>query len=272
MTHLLRKVVITVSVVALIAMPAYVATASSRATQPCKQLGFAGNAWQAVTAAPKAQLEQYTSSAVTTSRGVLTLTAQKQNGSWTSGHVSTRNTCAYTYGMYTARILTPVGAGLWPAFWFESPDDSYELDIVEQIGQRSNITYGHAFAPSCADRAQRNRGCHGDDVQISSPTPLAGQWHTYGIVWAPSYVQWTVDGVAYATRLVHIQGPLYLNLNLAVGGVWAQNPNPTLSTAQMRVAWVHADPSYPSTATAITAQSSATISSQLLALIHGLSF
>lgn len=239
MKFFLRIVIVTACLIALVAISIAAGSHSiSRVTMTpaaCVTPGFR-TAWQATSVTPKtrAQLQQYVTSAVTIRNGTLVITAHRYSGgAWTSGRTSTMDTCSYTYGTISARILTPKGAGLWPAFWMESPQsDKYEIDITEQIGRRHNLTYGHAFAPGIEIA-----------VNADDPAGIEGYWHTYGIIWTPSGISWTLDGHVYATKNFHISSPLYLVLNLAVGGLWGGKPNDTTpATARMRVAWVHVTP------------------------------
>ncbi len=82
-----------------------------------------------------------------------------------------------------------------------------------------------------------------------SGASLADDFHTYGVVWQPGRITWTLDGVAYASatpadlapqdRWVFDGQPFHLILNLAVGGDWAESPDPsTAFPATLLVDWV----------------------------------
>ena len=59
-------------------------------------------------------------------------------------------------------------------------------------------------------------------------TDLSDGFHTYGVDWEPGYVTWYLDGESVATctnpSLIPHQ-PMYLIMNLAVGGNWGGPPN-----------------------------------------------
>jgi beta-glucanase (GH16 family) len=84
---------------------------------------------------------------------------------------------------------------------------------------------------------------------VNSVTPLAGGFHTYGLVWSPNLITWTLDGVPFATatpatlaptsQWVFNGHPFHIILDEAVGG-WPGNPTPaTVFPATMQVDWVH---------------------------------
>jgi hypothetical protein len=52
----------------------------------------------------------------------------------------------------------------------------------------------------------------------------ADGFHTYGLEWTASRIVYTVDGVRTADKANVCDQPMYLLLNLAVGGWWAGNP------------------------------------------------
>ncbi|MFN5885870.1 MAG: glycoside hydrolase family 16 protein, partial [Bacteroidota bacterium] len=75
-------------------------------------------------------------------------------GSYTSARIKTQGLFEQQYGRIEARIKTPTGSGIWPAFWMLGSNiDSVswpqcgEIDIMEQKGKFSNITYGSIHGP-----------------------------------------------------------------------------------------------------------------------------
>ena len=66
----------------------------------------------------------------------------------------------------------------------------------------------------------------------------------YGVDWQPDSVTWYVDGTQVA-QCTTADGaisstPMYLIMNLAVGGSWPGPPNATTPfPAQMTIDWVH---------------------------------
>jgi beta-glucanase (GH16 family) len=83
---------------------------------------------------------------------------------------------------------------------------------------------------------------------VISATSLQGSFHTYGLIWSPRRLTWTIDGVPYATatpaslssnaQWVFDGHPFSLQLDLAVGG-WPGAPTSTTEfPASMLVDWV----------------------------------
>jgi beta-glucanase (GH16 family) len=145
-----------------------------------------------------------------------------------SGMVTTGGTAgstppgfAFTYGYAEARLWVPRGQGLWPAFWMlpASYDDQHEIDIMELLGSVPKVAEFHVHSAAINSGA-RWRG----------PDFSAG-WHTFAIDWEPSSLTWYVDGVArwQWTGGGIPQEPMYLILNLAVGGNWPGPPDATTS-------------------------------------------
>jgi beta-glucanase (GH16 family) len=176
----------------------------------------------------QSQLETYTSKAVTVRNGKLVITATRSGGNYYSGRIDTQYGCHFTYGRVEARIKTPAGQGLWPAFWLVDPHDRYEIDVMEALGERPTYAYGSVHTPlSDSTHAVHERA------------GLADHWHTYGVIWNRRTITFTLDGRAYATVPSTVHTALYLTLNLAVGGAWPGDPNAsTRFPAVMDVDWV----------------------------------
>lgn len=64
--------------------------------------------------------------------------------------------------------------------------------------------------------------------QWTSPAEIAGNWHTFAVDWEPDAITWYVDGVPRRvftqTNLIPAK-PMYLIMDLAVGGDWPGSPN-----------------------------------------------
>jgi beta-glucanase (GH16 family) len=169
---------------------------------------------------------------------------------YTSGRIQTKDLFATTYGSLQASIKLPAGQGLWPAFWaLGSNIDTVgwpacgEIDMMESLGNDTSTIYGSIHGP-----ATGNADGYGLTSSKRAAVSLAGGFHTYGVNWSPGQIQFTLDGIVYATRSALemtsgrqwvLDKPFYLLLNLAVGGGWPGSPNAsTAFPATMLVDWV----------------------------------
>ncbi|MBI3737501.1 MAG: glycoside hydrolase family 16 protein, partial [Chloroflexi bacterium] len=189
--------------------------------------------------------QAYAPANVTVSNGLLNITARKETVTvgtktyyYTSGLVETGgdqygypDKFTFTYGYMEARIKIPSGQGLWPAFWLwpANYQDPPETDIMEIIGskpQENNMTVHYTG---------------GNTGYVYTGPDFSQDFHVYGCEWTPDYIAWFVDGVEVArfsdaTRVS--QQPMYLILNLAVGGDWPGPVSDSVLPATMQVDWV----------------------------------
>jgi beta-glucanase (GH16 family) len=122
----------------------------------------------------------------------------------------------YRYGLAEARVRVPKGKGLWSAFWMlpASYESRPEIDAIEILGDSTSIQrmHFHYLEPD-ATRADVGADWVGPDFSAG--------WHTFAVDWESDAVVWYVDGVErwrFADRSVIPREPMYLVLNLAVGG------------------------------------------------------
>lgn len=175
--------------------------------------------------------------------GVLTITAaptpdaiksEVDGHDYTSGMLNTHSTFAQTYGYFEMRADMPGEQGAWPAFWLLPEDGSWppELDVVEMRGQEPNIV--HVTAHSNAD------GTHTMDSTAVN-VPSTDGFHTYGVLWDEDQIVWYFDdvAVAHADTPDDMHGPMYMLVNLAVGGI-SGTPAGFEDGAQMQVDYIHA--------------------------------
>jgi hypothetical protein len=174
------------------------------------------------------QLERYARGSLAVQHGALVLTAARAGSGFVSGRIDTASECQFTYGRVEARINTPSGRGLWPAFWLVDSHDVNEIDVVEALGQKPYWVFGsvHTPAGNGTNRAISARG-------------YADHYHVYGVIWTPETITFTVDYRPYAVSRNTVHSPLYMVLNLAVGGFWPGSPDAnTRFPGRMYVDWV----------------------------------
>ncbi len=189
------------------------------------------------TIASNNELEWYRPEQVTVADGTLRLTAapnrfDASDGNsydFTSGMVTTGPTpdddnakVAITYGSVEVRFKAPAGRGLWPAIWLlpASKESRPEIDLLEMIGQKPNELILH-FHPEDRDADSPSKR-----IQVADPG-LAGGWHTVGLDWTPGKLVYTLDGkpVWTVTGKQVPSEPMYLVMNLAVGGAYPGPPD-----------------------------------------------
>lgn len=183
------------------------------------------------------ELQTYTQSAqniLIDGKGNLMITARKdQFGNYTSARIKTQGLFEQKYGRIEARIKTPTGAGIWPAFWMLGSNiDSVvwpncgEIDIMEQKGKNSNITYGSIHGP----------GYSGAEA-ITTPYALQNNrfdndFYLYAIEWNEEKIDFFVNDYLYK-RIIPSDVPgvwvynqdFFIILNVAVGGNFVGPPN-----------------------------------------------
>ncbi len=174
------------------------------------------------------------------------------SAAYTSALLDTATHYSFNYGRIEARIWYPPGSGVCSQFWLLQTATNYdgcdapcgEMDVAEINNRFPNIAWADLHAPAAGQSAAQVFQSH-----VTAATPFTGGFHTYGLIWGPNSVSWTLDGLTYATAtpasLTPAGTPWVFNglamrvlLDLAVGG-WAYAPtNSSGFPATMQVAWV----------------------------------
>lgn len=167
------------------------------------------------------ELQAYTPDALVfdTTDGVLRLRADKRSYSgmgYTSGAITTFAKFHQTYGYFIMRAKLPAGQGLWPAFWLLPSNGKWppELDIMENLGNDPSSVYLSNIWPGGQSQ-----------TKFTGPNFSAG-YHTFALEWRPDVLIWYVDNIErrrYAGPGIP-QSPMYMLVNLAVGGSWPGAP------------------------------------------------
>lgn len=189
-------------------------------------IGNGNNGWG------NAELQYYTnrtSNVQLDGKGNLVITARRESfggKDFTSARIKTKGKFEQAYGRFEARLKTPTGPGLWPAFWMlganidEVPwPQCGEIDIMEQRGQEPNINHGSLHGP----------GYSAGNAKTKSYTNLNGrfdnEYHVYAVEWGKDFIDFFVDDFLYQritpkdlTGEWVYNHPFFLILNVAVGG------------------------------------------------------
>lgn len=178
------------------------------------------------------ELEYYTSrpdNVQLDGNGKLVITAKSESYSgsgFTSARIKTKGKFSQAYGRFEARIKTPTGPGLWPAFWMLGSNidtkpwpQCGEIDIMEQRGQQPSITYGTLHGPGYSGGNSIGKAYALTNGRFDT------DYHIYAVEWGADHIDFFVDNFLYQ-RLTpdNVTGewvynqPFYLLLNVAVGG------------------------------------------------------
>ena len=186
------------------------------------------------------ELQWYLPGNATMTNGVLRLRAQPETVkgfkgktfTYTSGMVTTgvdyselprKSRFEFHFGHVEIRAKLPSGKGLWPALWMlpASRESRPEIDIMEVLGHTPKLLRLHVHT----EKADGGRKSVGEDVKT---VDLSKGWHVYGLTWEADAIIWYLDGKE-VWRQDNPEGipnePMYLLMNLAVGGNWPGRPD-----------------------------------------------
>jgi beta-glucanase (GH16 family) len=167
--------------------------------------------------------------------GNLIITAIKESNSgssYTSARIKTKGLFSQTYGRFEARIKTPTGPGIWPAFWLLGDNIDQvnwpmcgEIDIMEQRGQQPSITHGSIHGPG-------NFGANAITKGYGLTTGrFDTDFHLYAVEWGEDYIDFFIDTYLYQRiKPENLSGkwvfnsPFFMILNVAVGGNYVGYP------------------------------------------------
>jgi beta-glucanase (GH16 family) len=171
---------------------------------------------------------------------------------YTSGHIQ-QAIAPFLYGTVEARLKPPSGTGVWPCFWMLGenwqasqpytadvagqnwPVDGWcEVDIAEFFQGRRDVV-------NCTQHWQTAGGLFEPTLPYNATT----RFMIYRLQWSAGSLIWSVDpedGSGFQT-LRTISGsvpnvPMYVVLNMAVGGNGGGTPNDPDFPMTMEVDWV----------------------------------
>ncbi|MFB9274006.1 carbohydrate binding domain-containing protein [Cohnella cellulosilytica] len=207
------------------------------------------------------ELQNYTNRPenVRIENGELVLEARKENyegSDYTSAKLETNNKAMWTYGRYEIRAQLPEGQGLWPAIWMMPHDmDVYgtwpasgEIDIMEALGHEPGTVHGTLHYG--VEHANT-----GYSYTLPGGRKFTDDFHTFAVEWEPGELRFYADDILYAvqndwfaygyehpdvyTYPAPFDRDFYMQLNVAVGGVWPGNPDAsTVFPQRMKVDYV----------------------------------
>jgi beta-glucanase (GH16 family) len=140
-----------------------------------------------------------------------------------SGMMATNRTFNQQFGRFEIRCRIPKGQGLWPAFWLlpESMGWPPEIDVLEIVSEEPNKLHmtNHWPKPSNPSEESDYNTTHFNGPDFSE------MFHIFAIEWEAEEIRWYVDGIQrHSSKNEVPQEPMYMLVNLAVGG-WAKEPD-----------------------------------------------
>ncbi len=202
------------------------------ATKWAFDIGTGSNGWG------NQELQHYTNRPQNVSldgNGNLVITALResyQGSPFTSARIKTQNLFVQAYGRFEARLKTPYGQGLWPAFWMLGANNETvtwpqcgEIDIMELRGQKPSIVNGSVHGPgySGGNAITGSYALRNDRFDVG--------YHIFAIEWNADTIDYFVDGFLYQRiEKRDLPGewvydhPFFMILNVAVGGNYLGNP------------------------------------------------
>jgi beta-glucanase (GH16 family) len=179
-----------------------------------------------------AELQYYTDRTTNVAmdgKGNLAITAKRESyagSAFTSARIKTMGLFEQAYGRFEARIKSPWGPGIWPAFWMLGNDVATnpwpqcgEIDIMEIRGQKPDIMNGTLHGPGYSGGASITKSYALENSRFDV------DYHLFAVEWGEGYVDFFVDSTLYqrltpgtVTGEWVFDHPFFLILNVAVGG------------------------------------------------------
>lgn len=163
---------------------------------------------------------------------------------YTSGRLVTRGRQSWRKGFFEMRARLPCGRGTWPAMWLLPERETGrwhggEIDIAEHVGSEPGAVHHSVQTPDRNFRA----GNHPNGV--TRVPDACDTFHRYQLHWTDEWIRIGVDdrvglSVRVADLGIRLATPMYLILNLAIGGYWggAQGLDAAALPARLEVDYV----------------------------------
>ncbi len=209
--------------------------AAGESPDPAKwtyDIGTGNNGWG------NAELQSYTNrpeNVAQDGNGNLVIAAKRETfagSAFTSARIKTQGLFEQAYGRFEARIKTPYGPGLWPAFWMLGANiestpwpQCGEIDIMELRGQEPNLIAGSVHGPGYSGGNAVTKAFGFASARFDT------DFHVFAVEWGGSYIDFFVDQTLYqritpddVTGEWVFNQPFFLLLNVAVGGNYVGFP------------------------------------------------
>jgi len=157
----------------------------------------------------------------------LVLEALKTGNRYTSARLVTRGKGFWKYGKVEIRAKLPQGLGSWPAIWMLANDmktwpDDGEIDIMEHVGYDPGVVHASVHTKNFNHIIGTQKT---NKIFVKN---VSKKFHTYSVEWDEDKLAISIDNKILFTFLNEHRGyqfwpfdnPMYLILNIAVGGNW----------------------------------------------------
>jgi beta-glucanase (GH16 family) len=164
--------------------------------------------------------------------GFLSIIARKEkheNKEYTSARIVTKGKKNWSFGRVEFSAKLPKGRGTWPAGWMLGSNINTvgwpqcgEVDILEHVGYDPDTIVGsiHSTSYNHTKGTQKTKR-----IFIKNPYT---EFHIYACEWDTNKMVFYLDGMPYLTVLNEhktekewpFNNPMYVLLNVAVGGNW----------------------------------------------------
>ena len=164
--------------------------------------------------------------------GFLSIIARKEkheNKEYTSARMVTKGKKDWSFGRVEISANLPKGRGTWPAGWMLGSNINTvgwpqcgEVDILEHVGYDPDTVVGsiHSTSYNHIKGTQKTKR-----IFIKNPYT---EFHVYACEWDTNKMVFSLDGMPYLTVMNEhktekewpFNNPMYILLNVAIGGNW----------------------------------------------------
>ena len=144
---------------------------------------------------------------------------------YTSPWLDTYHSFSQTYGYFEIQAKLPRGQGSHFGFWllcFPPCMPYSELDVAETIGSQTTklVTTGWSGATEITATSVG---------QSKNVVDTSAGFHIYSVLWTADTITWYFDRIQVfrATTPTAMHKPMYIIINVAIGGRWPGNPDGT---------------------------------------------
>lgn len=187
-------------------------------------------------------------------KGKLVIEARRlPDGKITSASLVTLGKFSFLYGRVEIRARVPEGRGTWPAIWMMGTDiykvgwpKCGEIDILEHVGYSPKKFHAnvHTYGSIKLDKDGKYAVKKGWTRVFENNT----DWHTYALERTEDSLKFFYDGELLGEYKKdpklpdywHFSKPMYLILNLAIGGAWggSKGIDESIFPVKFEVDWV----------------------------------